>query len=371
MDLSGQFCPNFYCSHRGKPGLGNIRVHSRTEQRYRCTTCGKTFAATRNTPYYRLHKPIELVTAVLALLSHGCPIQAIVAAFSLDERTVADWQQKAGRHGQRFHELQVERGWVPTLHVQADELWVKMVGRKVWMAMAMAADSRLWLGGVISRRRDGALITALVVKVKACLTSLAVLVCVDGLASYVTAFVRVFRHRVAGPRGRPRLVTEPGLLIGQVIKRCRGRRVVEVTRRAVRGTLDAITGVLSRTRTGRGIHTAYIERLNATFRSSLTGLVRRGRALWRQEGRVQAGMYLVGCAYNWCWEHDSLRVAGPAGGRKWAGRTPAMAASLTDHVWSLEEVLRRRVPPAVWKAPRRRPRRRRAHVPPAHRASAA
>src|SRR5215472_9036663 len=109
MDLSGQFCPNFYCSHRGKPGLGNIRVHSRTEQRYRCTTCGKTFAATRNTPYYRLHKPIELVTAVLALLSHGCPIQAIVAAFSLDERTVADWQQKAGRHGQRFHELQVER----------------------------------------------------------------------------------------------------------------------------------------------------------------------------------------------------------------------------------------------------------------------
>ena len=166
MDLSGQFCPNFYCLHRGKLGLGNIRVHSRTEQRYRCTTCGKTFAATRNTPYYRLHKPIELVTAVLALLSHGCPIQAIVAAFSLDERTVADWQQKAGRHGQRFHELQVERGWVPTLHVQADELWVKMVGRKVWMAMAMAADSRLWLGGVIRRRRDGVLITALVVKVK-------------------------------------------------------------------------------------------------------------------------------------------------------------------------------------------------------------
>src|SRR5262245_42232568 len=46
MDPSGQFCPNFYCLHRGKPGLGNIRAHSRTEQRYRCTTCGKTFAAT-------------------------------------------------------------------------------------------------------------------------------------------------------------------------------------------------------------------------------------------------------------------------------------------------------------------------------------
>ena len=85
MDPSGQFCPNFYCLHRGKRGLGNIRAHSRTEQRYRCATCGKTFAATRNTPYYRLHKPLALVTVVLALLTHGCPIQAIVAAFGLDE----------------------------------------------------------------------------------------------------------------------------------------------------------------------------------------------------------------------------------------------------------------------------------------------
>jgi len=362
LDPSSQFCPNFYCLHRGNAGLGNIRVHSRKERRFRCTTCDKTFAATRNTPYYRRHKPIALATTVLTLLSHGCPLQAIVAAFRLDERTVADWQHKAGRHGQRFHELQVERGRVAALHVQADELWVKMVGRKVWLAMAMAADSRLWLGGVISRRRDGALITALVVKVRACLTSLAILVCVDGLASYVTAFLRVFRHRVPGPRGRPRLVTEPGLLLGQVIKRCRGRRVVEVTRRVVRGTLEAIAGVLSRGGTGRGIHTAYIERLNATFRANLAGLVRRGRASWHQEGRVQAGMYLVGCAYNWCWEHDSLRVADAASGREWQGRTPAMAAGLTDHVWSLEEVLRQRLVPRRWKAPRRRRRPRRAQV---------
>jgi hypothetical protein len=158
------------------------------------------------------------------------------------------------------------------------------------------------------------------------------------------------------------LVTEPGLLLGQVIKRCRGRRVVEVTRRVVRGTLEAITGVLSRTGTGRGIHTAYIERLNATFRANLAGLVRRGRALWHQEGRVQAGMYLVGCVYNWCWEHDSLRVADAASGREWRGRTPAMAAGLTDHVWSLEEVLRQRLVPQTWKAPRRRRRPRRAQV---------
>src|SRR5215813_12363601 len=87
MDPSIQFCPNFYCLQRGLRGEGNIRVHSRKEQRYRCTTCGKTFLATRNTRFYRLHKPTELTTLVLTLLCYGCPRQAIVAAYGLDEWT--------------------------------------------------------------------------------------------------------------------------------------------------------------------------------------------------------------------------------------------------------------------------------------------
>src|SRR5215217_770664 len=168
MDPSPQFCPNFYCLKRGLVGQGNIRIHSHKEQRFRCTICRKTFAATKNTPYYRLHKPMELMTLVLTLLTHGCPLQAIVAAFRLDERTVADWQQRAGQHAQRFHELHVQQGQVRAQHIQADELWVKMVGRKVWMAMALAVESRLWLGGVISARRDLALITTLVQMVRSC-----------------------------------------------------------------------------------------------------------------------------------------------------------------------------------------------------------
>jgi transposase-like protein len=360
MDPSSQFCPNYYCLNRGVVGRGNIRVHSPKHQRFRCTTCGKTFAASRNTPFYRLHKPRALATVVLTLLTHGCPLQAIVAAFGLDERTVAAWQHKAGQHGQRFHQLHVQQGRIDAHHVQADELWVKMVGRKLWLALALAVPTRLWLGGVLSRHRDRRLITALVQVVRSCLHSLAILVCVDGLASYVTAFLSVFRHKVQGRRGRPRLVVEAGLLIGQVIKRYRGRRVAGVVRRVVRGSAEAIRDVLRRTGTGTGINTAYIERLNATFRASLTGLVRRGRALLHQERRMQAGVYLVGCAYNFCWEHDSLRIAGPPGvGRKWVGRTPAMAAGLTDHVWSLAELWSWRVVPAEWKAPRRQPRRRR------------
>ena len=195
-------------------------------------------------------------------------------------------------------------------------MWVKAVGRKLWMAMALAVPSRLWLGGVVSRHRDGKLIAAVVRVVRSCARSLALLVCVDGLASYVTAFVKGFRHRRPrdGRPGRPQRLVEPGLLIGQVIKRYSGRRVVGVTRRVVRGSAAAIAAVLARTGTGTGINTAYIERLNATFRSRWTPLVRRGRTL-------------------------------------------AMAAGLTDHRWGLREVLGERLPPERWKAPRRKPRR--------------
>jgi transposase-like protein len=153
MDPPAPSCHNPDCPARGRPGLGNIRVHSRRERRYRCTTCGRTFAATHSTPLYRLKKPTELVIIVLTLLCHGCPLQAIVAAFGLDERTVAAWRDRAGRHGQRFHEHHVLSGQVELGHVQADELYVKAVARRLWMAMAMAGPSRPWLGGVISPRR--------------------------------------------------------------------------------------------------------------------------------------------------------------------------------------------------------------------------
>jgi hypothetical protein len=293
---------------------------------------------------------------VLTLVSHGCPTQAIVAAFGLDERTVAAWLARGGVQAQRVHEHLVQQGQVDLQHVQADELWVKLVGRKVWMALALAVPSRLWLGGAISAHRDLALITRLVELVRACARDLSILVCVDGLASYVTAFLRVFRVPVrTGRRGRPRLVLGAGLLLGQVIKRTAKRRVVSVATRAVRGTLEAITAVVGATGGGRGINTAYIERLNATFRGHLAPLVRRGRAIAHTEALLTAGMWLVGGAYNFCWEHDSLRLVAPAGaGRKWLERTPAMAAGLTDHRWTMRELLHYQVPLPCWVPPKRR-----------------
>jgi hypothetical protein len=176
------------------------------------------------------------------------------------------------------------------------------------------------------------------------------------LASYVTACLRVFRHPVrTGRRGRPQLVLEPNLLLGRMVKRYVKRRVVSVERRVVRGTEAAIAAVLAATHSGTGINTAYIERLNATFRASLAPLARRGRAIAHTEATLTAGMWLVGCAYNFCWLHDSLRVRAPAGACwKWQERTPAMAAGLTNHRWTMYELLCYQVPLPPWVAPKRR-----------------
>jgi hypothetical protein len=117
----------------------------------------------------------------------------------------------------------------------------------------------------------------------------------------------------------------------------------------------AIAATLTATGTGTGINTSYIERFNATFRAALCPLVRRSRALVRGEGVLTAGMYLVGCAYSFCWEHDSLRiVAEPGAHLKWRGCTPAMAAGLTDHRWTMHELLSYPIPLPPWMVPKRR-----------------
>jgi hypothetical protein len=129
---------------------------------------------------------------------------------------------------------------------------------------------------------------------------------------------------------------------------------VSVSRQVVLGTAAAVAAMLTVTGTGTGINTSYIERLNATFRAALCPLVRRGRALVRGEGVLTGWMYLVGCAYNFCWEHDSLRVAAPPGERlKGRVRTPAMAAGLTDHRWTMYELLSDPIPLPPWVAPKR------------------
>ncbi len=362
MDPQQVFCLNSACPARGQVGQGNIHVHSQKDRRYRCDVCQKTFAETKGTPFYRLHTVEETVTIVITLLAHGCPLQAIVAAFGIDERTVQAWQQRAGQHCQQVQEHLVEQPH-DLGQVQADELRVKRQGSIVWMATAIHVSTRLWLGGVVSTQRNLGLLVALMQTVRACALPHPLLICTDGLAAYVRAIRQVFRDpqpRVGQP-GRPPLKPWRGVYIAQVIKCYAGHRVVAITRRIKQGRRAAVERLIQRSQGGGGINTAYIERLNATFRARLGALVRRSRALARQISTLAHGMYLVGTVYNFCTYHSSLRLRRrgrpDAAGHRWHERTPAMAAGLTDHGWSVHELLSFHVPPSRWTPPKRRGRR--------------
>src|SRR5947209_4275359 len=135
MDPSKAFCPNSMCSARGQSGKGNIVIHDRKRQRYRCKACKETFSARRGTMFEGLRKPVDLIVIVVTLLTYGCPIQAIVHAFGLDERTVADWRDRAGIHCQKVHQEIVEQGQLDLMHVQADEIRVKGYKMIAWMGL--------------------------------------------------------------------------------------------------------------------------------------------------------------------------------------------------------------------------------------------
>ena len=282
MDPASTFCPHLACPARGQTGQGNIGIHSRKDRRFICTQCRKTFAATHGTVFYRLRTSAETIALVVTLLAHGCPVQAIVAALGFDERTVAAWRTRAGRHGQAVQEHLVEQPR-DLGQVQADEIRVKTQGGIVWMALAMMVSTRLWLAGEVSAQRDLPLIRRLIARVRACALQRPLLVCTDGLSSYVRAIRETFRDPVqTGRQGRPRLRSWRNVCIAQVVKRYAQRRVVDVERRIVAGTPARVETLRRRAQGDGVINTAYIERLNATFRERLAALTRRGRALARR-----------------------------------------------------------------------------------------
>ena len=141
----------------------------------------------------------------------------------------------------------------------------------------------------------------------------------------------------------------------QVVKQ-RSQGTLSISRRIVQGSANQVAQLIQASQGQGGINTAYIERLNATFRQRLNSLARRARTLARQPDTLQAGMYVVGCVYNFCTYHQSLRVPYFMSDRtqRWLQRTPAIAAGLTDHRWSIEELFRFKVPPAPWTPPKRR-----------------
>jgi hypothetical protein len=141
------------------------------------------------------------------------------------------------------------------------------------------------------------------------------------------------------------------LLYAQVVKSYRRRRIVGVKHRVVFGTLAAVRQVLAQH--GWQINTAFVEHLNLGFRQHVAAIGRRVNTLCKHEAGLRQQLALLHVYHNFVLPHASLRLSlpqpkptkGTGSPKQWRPQTPAMAAGLTDHVWSLREVLLYRVPP--------------------------
>jgi len=165
----------------------------------------------------------------------------------------------------------------------------------------------------------------------------------DGLDSYGVALLEryhvEFHYPPTGKRGRPRSPEKrpaPDLRYAQVVKKREKGRLVSVSKRIVYGNPSSIAS--------DDITTSLVERVNLTLRRENSTLQRKTLSFAKDEEELKAHLALQVAYYHFVRPHLSLReeIAGDSEkkpGRRWRKRTPAMSAKITDHVWSVREIL--------------------------------
>jgi len=234
-------------------------------------------------------------------------------------------------------------------HLQADD--PPDIG-DAWIWRAIALPSHLRVVTHLSHDRSEKEATAFLAAFKARTDGRPPLFTSDKLPAYVQALIANYstpepppaKRGPGRPRKEPCRVLDPQLCYAQVDKHRQRGRVVEVRRSIVFGSSEVIAEILG----DQTINTSYVERDNLTSRQSNGRLVRKTLSHAKKDYYLQRHLDLEDAVFNFVRQHLSLRVAlpQPTNGRKWQQRTPAMAAGLTDHIWTLEELLSYRIPPS-------------------------
>src|SRR3954447_27029759 len=211
-----------------------------------------------------------------------------------------------------------------------------------WDHTAVDPESRLLLA-LVPGKRDGPTCQRLIRQV--CDRTggrTDVLLTSDEHAPYETAIREIYgvetpRPRRPGPGRPPRPVkVVPAETCYATVRKRRGKgRVVEVVRTLAFGTLYLLGGLLRRSTASTRINTSLVERNNGTDRHQNSRKRRKTYAFSKDLAMHRAASYFIGYSYNFCWPVRTLRSRAP--GEAWRARTSAMAAGLSDHVWTIEE----------------------------------
>jgi IS1 family transposase len=164
----------------------------------------------------------------------------------------------------------------------------------------------------------------------------------DEYPTYKTAIVEAYGEVKEFPRtglpGRPKnpvKLLPKGLKYATVHKERANGRVVKVTTRVVFGTLTAVMKALAISLVSTLVNTVFIERHNGSDRNRNRRKVRKTCCFSKDWEVHEAMTYFTMFSYNFCWPVRTLRVK--VGENQYEHRTPAMAAGLTDHIWTIQE----------------------------------
>ncbi len=366
IDTSKHFCPREGCLYYGWLGRRNIISNGRPNggpwRQLRCVWCGKHFQETIGTVFYGSSISAEDIMRAIATLCEGMSPRKVARVFKVDKDTVLGWLVEAAKHSEAVIAYMIHN--LELTQVQMDELYALLSGMRgegekrwqCWVWTAMDSFTKLWLAVEVGDRSLD-MAQRLVHGVVSVLSPGVVpMFLTDQLASYEKAILAHFGfwiERVSEKSGRTlrRWMSVEQLRYAQVKKKRRRRKIVAVTTRVVYGTKELVASALAKV--GHKINTAFIERLNRTLRSHVPGLGRREEGLAKTKEGLLGRLRLVMGYYNFCLPHLSLReelpkpipTKGNGSPKKWMPRTPAMAAGITDHVWTMGEFLLFRVPP--------------------------
>jgi IS1 family transposase len=332
---------------------------------------------THGTIFHGKQAAVELIVRVLACLAEGLGIRATARVFEVDAHTVLHWLVQAAEQLRAFshyflcdvhvEQLQLDELYAVLRDLKAgaisdDEAIARLERSRYWVWTAMDPKSKLLLVVDVGTRTLAIAQRVVHQLVQVLAPGCVPLFLTDGFNEYRTAILTHFGHWIQperrqdkGPMPKPRWMPLPDLLYAQVVKSYRRRHIVGVKHRVVFGTQLAIEQVLAVC--GWTINTAFVERLNLDIRQSVASVGRRVNTLCQGEEGLLDRLVLFQTYHNFVLPHASLRqpllvpeaTNGSGSAKVWRPCTPAMAAGLTDQVWSLREVLMFRVPP--WPQP--------------------
>ncbi len=363
----GQPCPHPDCAYAQMINRGNIRAistyltQSGKRRIFQCTTCGTPFSETRDTVFFDLKTPEEKVMMALKMLLVKVDLAGISFVLGVTEDTVLAWLQRAAHKAAEINAHLLRD--LPVTQVQLDEMW-NFIARKhacetdtageslpdgeegrQWVWISFAPEFRLMIAAVVGPRT---LDTAkeIVAATKARVAGIPAFFS-DGFTCYLAALIAAF-HVVTtvartGKRGRPRkplCEPHPDLVYGQLVKQKKQGKLLTLSTRVVLGA-ERLTHL------GFTISTALVERVNLTLRQALAPLARKTSSFCKDRERMRQRVVFFQAFYNVARPHMSLRQPLPLHERtrrgaicpRWQERTPAMAAGLTDHVWTFRELL--------------------------------